>query len=483
MTHRRTVPAVALVLAAMLLGGCTREIAGVAGPLTRLDPRTVAGLPVVEGPSGPREGVVDASLPVEDSDGSAIDRLATNAVADVQTYWQQRFEVDFDRRFEPLDRLVSYNSGAAAMEICATGTEGLVNAFYCQAEDTIAWDRGELLPALRDSFGPLAVVMVLAHEMGHAVQHRLELADPSTPTIVSEQQADCFTGAFVRHVAEGGSEHFQVSTGQGLSGVLASLFSLRDPVGGVLVAPNAHGTAFDRVAAFQFGFADGPRRCVRIDMPEVQRRATQFGFANSDDAATEGNLEITERNVRVIEQSLRTAFGSTGAQPPDLSFGTGTCPGVEATSPATSPATYCPEADTIALELDGLAAIGTPPSSGGGGIGDFAAFALIASRYVLSVQQAVGLPPDDERAGLRTACLVGAWAGVLIESPFGNRNPIDDPPLRISSGDLDEAVSELLAGGLIAGDVNGVSVPSGFARVDAFRIGFLEGSGQCAPRL
>jgi len=474
--HPSLLRLVVLTLVVIALTGCTREIPGSAGRLTRLSADAVAGLPVTDGPSGPRRAVADAELPLDGGDGGSTDRLAVNAVADLQDYWGERFPADFGAPFAPLQRLVSYDSGGPSRQLCGADTASLVNAFYCPSEDTIAWDRGALLPDLQEMFGPMAAVMVLAHELGHAVQTRLALLGSATPTIVLEQQADCFTGAFFRHVAEGGSMHFTLSTGHGLGEVLASVFALRDPVGGVLVDPSAHGTAFDRVAAFQFGFSDGPTRCAEIDLAEVQQRATELGFEDSGDAANQGNLEITEENVRLVERSLRSAFAGTGTPPPALVFGAAPCRDAEPTSPAS----YCPATDSVSVELDGLAEIGATPSSSGGGLGDFAAFALVASRYALAVQRAVGLPLDDDLAGLRTACLVGAWAGVLLETPYGNRNPIDDPPLRISSGDLDEAVSELLAGGLIAGDVDGVAVPSRFARVDAFRLGFLEGSAPCS---
>ncbi|MDQ3989367.1 MAG: neutral zinc metallopeptidase, partial [Actinomycetota bacterium] len=306
---------VALVVA---LAGCGQEIPGPASHLTRLSADAVAGLPVTDGLSGPRRAVADAELPLDGGDGGSTDRLAVNAVADLQDYWGERFPADFGAAFAPLQRLVSYDSDGPSRELCGADTAGLVNAFYCPSEDTIAWDRGTLLPDLQETFGPMAVVMVLAHELGHAVQTRLTLLGPATPTIVSEQQADCFTGAFFRYVAEGGSRHFTLSTGNGLGEVLASVFALRDPVGGVLVDPSAHGTAFDRVAAFQFGFSDGPTRCAEMDLAEVQQRATELGFEDGGDAANEGNLEITEDNVRLIEQSLRSAFTGTGAPLPAL---------------------------------------------------------------------------------------------------------------------------------------------------------------------
>jgi hypothetical protein len=52
----------------------------------------------------------------------------------------------------------------------------------------------------------------------------------------------------------------------------------------------------------------------------------------------------------------------------------------------------------------------------------------------------------------------------------------------LSPGDLDEAVSGLLSDGLAASDVDGRTVPSGFARVDAFRWGVLGGREACDGR-
>jgi len=57
------------------------------------------------------------------------------------------------------------------------------------------------------------------------------------------------------------------------------------------------------------------------------------------------------------------------------------------------------------------------------------------------------------------------WAGTITPEHQG--------ALQLSPGDLDEAVAEMLTGSsLIAADVNGRTVPSGFARVEAFRDGF-----------
>ena len=49
----------------------------------------------------------------------------------------------------------------------------------------------------------------------------------------------------------------------------------------------------------------------------------------------------------------------------------------------------------------------------------------------------------------------------------------DGNTIALTAGDVDEAVSGILKNGLVASDVNGESVPSGFSRIDAFRVGVL----------
>ena len=75
------------------------------------------------------------------------------------------------------------------------------NAFYCSAGDFVAWDEQTLLPKLRDQFGDFAVALVLAHEWGHAIQARTDTR--LNATVYLEMQADCFAGAWTRHIANG----------------------------------------------------------------------------------------------------------------------------------------------------------------------------------------------------------------------------------------------------------------------------------------
>ena len=153
---------------------------------------------------------------VESTDNGKIDELAANAVSDIEEYWSNAYGDDVRRRVHP-------GGGADLVgrqrfrrhPFCDEDTYGLVNAAFCFDDKTIGWDRGELLPALRKAYGDMGVTMVLAHEYGHAVQHQAGLNNKNTPTLVSEQQADCFAGAYMRWVAEDNSPRFTLSTGEG----------------------------------------------------------------------------------------------------------------------------------------------------------------------------------------------------------------------------------------------------------------------------
>ena len=54
--------------------------------------------------------------------------------------------------------------------------------------------------------------------------------------------------------------------------------------------------------------------------------------------------------------------------------------------------------------------------------------------------------------------------------------------LVLSAGDLDEAVSGLLTNGIVASDVNAMTVPSGFTRILAFRSGLAGDLERCYER-
>ncbi|UTT50029.1 neutral zinc metallopeptidase [Rhodococcus gordoniae] len=477
-THRFTrlvVPALTVVL----LAGCAQQIEGTAVSIYD-NPFTVAGLPVTSGASGPRSGVPDAAVEIENTDGGPVDVLAGNAIADIEEYWRQEFASVARGTFRPVETIVSWDpSERRGPRFCGKPTYDFINAAYCSGGDEIGWDRTFLMPQLIDSFGPMAAVTVLAHEYGHAVQHTAGLVAEDDPGIVFEQQADCFAGAFMRHVAEGRATHFQLDTSDGLNNVLASMVLFRD------VDPNdpdsIHGSAFERVTAVQIGFTDGAAACARIDAAEIESRRADL--PQYYDSADDGELPVTGESVESIFESFHQVF-DLGALPRlDLAGADLAC----ADAQATSPVSYCPATNTVGVDMEALSERGTAAPSGNGfdsGVrGDYNAYVLVASRYALAVQKEAGQSLTEPRTALRAACLSGVISAAL--SPDSTVASNVDPSrvlVWLSPGDLDEAVSGLLTDGLAASDVNGNTVPSGFARVDAFRTGVLGGEAACSGR-
>ena len=80
----------------------------------------------------------------------------------------------------------------------------------------------------------------------------------------------------MRWVAEGNSPRFTLSTGDGLNRLLAAVISFRDPLLSEEDSDpgaNDHGSAFERITAFQFGFTDGAASCAAIDEKESHSAA------------------------------------------------------------------------------------------------------------------------------------------------------------------------------------------------------------------
>ena len=467
----------ALGLAVTVLAGCTR--APVPGRAVSIyeDPFQVAGLPTTSGPSGPRPGVPDSALTAIGGDNGEFDKVALDAVDDIQSYWRGEYSKDFDGTFAPVARVHSWDAKSVRdSPFCQQTTLHLVNAAYCRLDNSIGWDRGVLLPLMTASFGTMAIVMVLAHEYGHAIQTMAHIVDDKTPVIVKEQQADCFAGVFMRHVTQGGSKHFTLNTSDGLNSVLAATVAIRDANPGD--AESVHGSAFERVTAVQIGFTDGPKACGAIDMKSVDDRRRGLPQSFGDDS-THGELPITKDNL--IE--LGTAMASIMPVPDEPSYDYHGARMGCSDAADTEPVTYCPATNTIGTDVPGLAARGAANTDDQNGFptrisGDYNAYVVFVSRYTLAVQHNLRQQLSGAKTGLRAACLSGVITAKLGDP--ARTSATGD--IALSPGDLDKAVSGLLTDGLAASDVAGETVPSGFSRVDAFRAGVLGSQETCESR-
>ena len=407
---------------------------------------------------------------------SPVDQLAVTAAGAVQDFWRRTFPTTFGRQWNDISGgfySVDTRNPAAPLPPCVDRLDELAGqALYCPSADVVAWDSGRLLPELRQRFGDAAVVVVIAHEIGHAVHYRLGLTaalerEPQRwPTILVEAAADCFAGAAIRDIRDGNTPGLPIDRGQ-LDDAMRALISFRDPVGTAATETDAHGNAFDRASAFQDGYRKGGRACAEMTIDNRTFTARRIGSAA--DAARDGNLPTAELLASVGADARAwftelVAGGGRSWQAPALSTDPAAPP-----CPAggdQGPVQYCPSDGRITVHV---AALTTVHDS----IGDYAGGVLVASRYALAAAAALRQPVQGPVAGRRALCLAGAYTGdLLMRSGRG---------YQLSPGDLDEAVHALLAldyaqrdaGGAVGGD------EAGFERVEIFRAGTLGGPPAC----
>lgn len=487
----------ALVKAVVVAGCVALALAGCGNHTTSMvsgravsglyDPGAAGGLPLSEGPSGPRSDAPKPTGTVKNTDNGEIDHLGLLALNDIEEFWKNNWPDAAKKPFEAVGTVVSYDStDPSSPVVCRSKTYKVINAAYAFNCNLVEWDRGQLFPAAKKYFGDMAVVGILAHEFGHALQFNGGLVDVrTTPTLVEEQQADCFAGVYLRWVAEGHSSRFTLSTGDALSHVIAGMLKISDPIMSEAEyeegEDQAHGTGLDRVSAFQMGFDSGSATCAKIDMNEIKQRRGDEPLALQTDSSGEtdaGEVTIDYGTVGTLIDILNAVFSPKS--PPSLSFSASTCPDAQATQGAS----YCPSINTVTADLPALQQIGKP--GGRKGMtdpqmlqGDNTAMSIVTSRYVLAIQHERGLPLNSSVAAVRTACLTGAAQRNMaqpVSIPSGKQ-------LVLTAGDLDKAIIGLLVNGVAASDVNGANMPAGFTRVLAFRGGVLNNIDECFERI
>jgi hypothetical protein len=225
------------------------------------------------------------------------------------------------------------------------------------------------------------------------------------------------------------------------------------------------------------GFLNGASACAAINRNEIEKRRGDLPNAlrvDNSGATETGEVPINKDTLSNLMELLGKIFAPSN--PPALSYQPADCPDAKATPPAS----YCPSTNTIAVDLAGLAAMGTVADEKQHTLpqGDDTALSVVMSRYALAVQHQRGLAMQSPWTALRTACLTGVAHRKMAE-------PIDLPShnqLLLTAGDLDEAVAGLLTNHLVASDADGTSVPAGFTRIAAFRGGVTGNVDACYSR-
>jgi predicted metalloprotease len=399
------------------------------------------------------------------------------AIADVQAYWADTFPDLYGERYQPVprDRVIAARPGVRiprcqGQRLRYRDVSG--NAAYCSVSNYIVFDDVGLMPDYYDRFGSFAVGLVFAHEWGHAIQDRAGFFG-QVPPVIAELQADCFAGAWTGDVAD---EPQEVSYRPGdLESAVAALIELRDSPGSSPDDPDAHGSAFDRVGAFQDGFLEGPARCADyIDAPPI---IVQIPFSSDDEASTGGNVpadEVIPLTVELLNDfyaqvepayrpiTLDDISSFDADRPSTIPRCGGTRPDVDVVD---NRVYFCIDDEYVAFDEPFLQGVYDD-------IGDFGVSSLLANPYATHVQIDQGIPGATDNtleAVLQADCYTGGWVAAVYNGVL--------PQGSLSAGDLDEFVQAYLlysrARGITA------DIPITFVRVSFVRRGFLEGYQSC----
>ncbi len=422
------------------------------------------------------------------------DGYLTAAFSDIMAFWNEQFPAVYGTAFTPLAGgiFAAYPDRTEPIPGCGTPQTAYAevegNAFYCVDGDFMAYDDAELLPQLVDQLGQSAVAVVLAHEFGHAVQFRAD--EFQQPTILKEQQADCFAGAWAAHVSRGESVIIKFSDSD-VRGGLVAMIQVRDPVEFEgRIDESSHGTGFDRVGAFQDGFLGGPARCKTFFTEGRENQLINIEFRTDD--VNRGNLPLIDPNpnasdgpadvVTLLPNSL-TRFWSEQLAASNLTLDIPTvtlftadsdppsCDGVDS-SEFEGDIAYCAPSNTIFIDQSFAESLIADPL-----LGDMSVGYLVSKGYSEDVQGLLGSTLEGEPRALLDDCLTGAWARDIVP-------PIPDErtdKTALSAGDLDEAIVTAIVRSDDSSDtnVNG----SAFEKIDAFRAGVLQGMQACQDRI
>lgn len=224
-----------------------------------------AGAEAEVGENGP------ANITLQGTQPSTMEDFVTGVIKDVNVYWKGVFAatgVAYDSPyFDVLEaaETTTHNCGSS-LAGDPNEADGYNPAFYCAGAangspvttfDTIYFSAPWLLSNFESLGGnnDFAIAYVVAHEMGHHVQHEAAILDEDggiccgliTPQI--ELQADCLAGIWANSAYyEGQLEDTDVEEGVGAA-TLAGDYEFYDE--------DHHGTPSQRVSAFLTGYNSG----------------------------------------------------------------------------------------------------------------------------------------------------------------------------------------------------------------------------------
>ena len=257
------------------------------------------------------------------------------------------------------------------------------------------------------------------------------------------------------------------------------MITVRDPIGVDQFSEGGHGSAFDRVGAFQVGFTEGAARCAElIDDPLPLVPNSLQPITNP-----RGKRRVRVRRRPDRRPSSPTdlndfwpqALASVDAELPSLTVvPVESADDVDCDEPAGDLATgavYCAATREVFLDEPFARELYDR-------FGDFVVGYMLGEAWSEAAQQALDSSLTGEDRALLSDCLTGAWVADIIPDAQGTTRRGN---AHIEAGDLDEAIRTAL----VVGDDTSTDdvLGSGFEKIASFREGVLEGIPACTARL
>ena len=398
----------------------------------------------------------------------SYDPLLRATAKSLARFWTKELPGVYDTDYKNLTGgLYAYSEGSAIPPCNGQSMPYLVlqqNAFYCQENDFIAWDDQGLFPRLEKRYGPFLLSIVLAHEWGHAIQQRSDIF--TYGGIEAEQQADCFAGAWAASLNKATDPALVVLRDRNLDRVLSGLIEFRDQLGITAATFGAHGTAFDRIRAFQDGFTGGTSTCADYEdnLPEL----VAIPFRSFKERFRGGNMPFGQVLPSIRPEVVAYWKAKYGLGPfhfvndaADFLCMTKEVLPTGISRRKTSPQiSWCADDQTVHYSETSLRKLYDTN-------GDFGVATVVALQWAAVEQSSAGQDLTTKASALQSICQVGGWTGSLYDE--------NDPEASaLSPGDVDEAVRVLLE---ITSE--NPAIGSGFERVSAFRKGVLGSATAC----
>jgi predicted metalloprotease len=248
------------------IGIGTIVIALIGGAVLGVNPLTLLGIMTGGGPAPQVQQQVPAHAPPA-SDREA--RFVSTVLADTEDVWTQLFRQGGATYHPP--KLVLFRG--AIRTACGAG-QAAMGPFYCPADQKVYIDLSfyETLKNRLGAPGDFAQAYVIAHEVGHHVQHELGITDQvdrararggqaqaNAMSVRLELQADCFAGVWGHHAQKARNilEQGDVEEAMNAAQKIGDDALQRNAGRAVLPESFTHGTSAQRQRWFDTGLKTG----------------------------------------------------------------------------------------------------------------------------------------------------------------------------------------------------------------------------------